>query len=79
MLERLPIESASRVRQLLREPTSPRDALLPFLRETNALGFARCKAEEFADRARDALAVLPSSEFRTLLTSLADWTGRRDK
>src|SRR5262249_16727787 len=79
MLSRLPAESVTRVRQLLRKPETPREALLPYLRETNALAYARRRAEEFAGQARSAIADLPPSESRSLLISLTDWTVRREK
>ncbi|MFL5340684.1 MAG: polyprenyl synthetase family protein [Gemmataceae bacterium] len=79
MLARTPAEQSARLRQLLRDPATPRESLLPYLRESGALGFARRRAEEFADRARDALRVLPPSELRSLLETLTDWTVRREK
>jgi hypothetical protein len=41
--------------------------------------YARRQAEEYAGRARQALTILPPSEFRKLLESLTDWTVRREK
>jgi octaprenyl-diphosphate synthase len=79
MLERTPTEQAARLRQVLRDPATPRESLQPYLRETNALGYARRRAEEFAERAREALRSIPPSEPRTLLASLTDWTIRREK
>jgi octaprenyl-diphosphate synthase len=79
MLQRVPAEQAATLRQMLRDPATPREAFAPFLRETNALGYARRRAEEFAARAREALRVLPPSEERSLLAGLTDWTVRREK
>ena len=78
-LQRLAPEQAGRLRHLLRDPATPRESLLPYLRETNALGYARQRAEEFAQRARDALRGLPATEARSILATLTDWTIRREK
>jgi octaprenyl-diphosphate synthase len=79
MLQRLPAEAAARARHLLGKPESPREALLPLLREMHAISYARRRADEFATAARDAAAELAPSEFRTILISLTDWAVRREK
>lgn len=79
MLERLQSEKAATVRSLLADPNTPREALSPYLKQTNALSYARRRAEENAAMARGSLTILPPSEFRSLLMSLTDWTVRREK
>jgi octaprenyl-diphosphate synthase len=79
VLDRLPSDEAAKVRALLVNADTPREALLPYLRQTNALNYARRRAEEFAAAARDALTVLPPSDCRSLLLALTDWTVRREK
>jgi octaprenyl-diphosphate synthase len=79
MLDRLPSDEAVRVRTMLKSETTHREAILPYLRQTNALAYARRRAEEYAAQAREALSILPMSEFRKLLESLTDWTVRREK
>lgn len=78
-LDRLPSSQAAAFRNLLRDPASSRDDLAGYLRQTGALGYARRRAEEYADRARSALNILPPSEYRTLLATMTDWTVRREK
>ncbi len=79
MLERLPSGDAAKARSLLADADTPREALLPYLRETNALAYARRRADEQAGAARASLEVLPPSEYRSLLLSLTDWCVRREK
>jgi octaprenyl-diphosphate synthase len=66
-------EEAGRVRQILRGPARDRRAALsPYLADGAALGYARRRAEEHADRARTELACLPPSECRDILTTLPE-------
>jgi octaprenyl-diphosphate synthase len=79
MLGRLPKERAAQVRQLLRNPQTARQALLPLLREAGSLEYARDRAEKISVQARACLVSLSPSEFRTILHQLTDWTIRREK
>ncbi len=72
-------EKAARVRQILRAPGNhKREALRPLLRESDALEYARGRAEEFAARARAELECLPPSECRFILEMLTERVIRRD-
>jgi octaprenyl-diphosphate synthase len=64
-------ESAARVRQILSTPGNhKREALRPYLAQTDALGYARRQAEEFAARARTELTCLAPSSCRAILETL---------
>jgi octaprenyl-diphosphate synthase len=45
---------------------------MPMLAESDALAYARRRAEEFAARARDELACLHPSEYRDILVHLTE-------
>ena len=63
----------NRLRQLLRSPGNhKREALRPYLQDSDALDYARAQAEACAARARSELKCLPSSECRTILESLTE-------
>lgn len=79
MLEKLPPDKAEQARQLLSSDTTPREDLLPYLQETGATQYARRRANEFAEQARQALHSVASSEAKEILESLTDWTVRREK
>lgn len=49
------------------------------LKDTGALDYAEAKAREYAERAKEALAVLPSSVARTSLSTLADVAVTRER
>lgn len=64
-------DASSQVRQILNSPGNhKREALAPLLAETEAIAYARRRAEEFAERARSELACLPPSECREILSGL---------
>ena len=48
------------------------DAIMTALQETNAFGYTRQLAEEEAEKARQALAMLPESDYKQALLALAD-------
>lgn len=63
--------TASRLRQVLSATGNhKRDVLRPLLASSDALDYARQKAEEFARQARAELACLPSSPARDILDTL---------
>jgi len=62
-----------RARQLLSaEGNHKREALLPLLRQSDALSYARQRALAFAGRARAELMCLPASLYRTLLEGMTE-------
>ena len=48
------------------------DAIMTALNETDAFGYARRRAEQEAEKARQALSVLPESDYKQALLALAD-------
>jgi octaprenyl-diphosphate synthase len=65
--------------QILQAPGNhKREALMPFLAESDAIEYARRRAEEFAARARAELACLPASPARALLELAADGVVHRN-
>lgn len=71
LLQRVPGDIGARIRQILNSPGNhKREALAPLLGESDAIAYARRRAEEFASEARAELACLPPSECRTILESL---------
>ena len=73
LLERASGEAASRLEQMLRAPGNhKREALHSYLVETDALAYARQRAEEFGRRASAELACLPPSPCRTILEGLTN-------
>ena len=80
MLENVRSDEAARLRALVRgHSPQRRDAIAAALEATNAVSYARRKAEEFAATARDELECLPPSEFRATLETLTHWSVRREK
>jgi octaprenyl-diphosphate synthase len=72
--------AATRLRQLLASPGNhKRDALLPCLRESDSLGYARRQAEAYAARARAELACLAPSTCRAILEALTVQVIQRDR
>ena len=70
---------AARLRKLLAEPTpAAREAIAAALKATNAVAYARHRADELAAEAADELECLPESECRGILESLTKWTTRRE-
>jgi octaprenyl-diphosphate synthase len=79
LLQDSPTEKAARVRQILRAPGNhKREALRPLLLDSDALDYARGRAEEFAARARGELECLPPSECRTILELLTERVIQRE-
>jgi octaprenyl-diphosphate synthase len=73
LLNSVPPESASRLRQILSSPGNhKREALSPYFTQSDALDYARQRAEEFASRARAELSCLVPSSYRTILEALPD-------
>jgi octaprenyl-diphosphate synthase len=73
LLEQSSPAASARMRQILCSPGNhKREKLLPFLRESDALDYARRRAEEFAHRAQAELQCLPRSVCRSILSNLAE-------
>jgi octaprenyl-diphosphate synthase len=73
LLERAPADKAAVIRQILRGGGNhKRELLKSYLLESDALPYARRRAEEFAARARADLECLPASECRTILAQLTE-------
>jgi octaprenyl-diphosphate synthase len=73
LLSRVSGESKSRLDQLLRSPGNhKREALRPFLVDSDALDYAQQRAEDFAEQARTELECLPPSPARATLALLAE-------
>jgi octaprenyl-diphosphate synthase len=75
----VPADEASRLKQQLRTGAAQRSAVVTALERTNAVGYARRRAEAFAVEAADELDCLPPSECRDLLRTLTHWAVRREK
>jgi octaprenyl-diphosphate synthase len=74
-----PEPRASVVRQILNAPGNhKREALAPFLSESDAVDYARETALSYAARARAELACLPPSPSRAILEAAADGVVHRD-
>lgn len=68
-----PAEAES-IRELLAHPgTNTRQSLLPLLESRGALQYARARAEEFTETARQHLSCLPATSARQLLEDMADF------
>ncbi|HLJ95055.1 MAG TPA: polyprenyl synthetase family protein [Gemmataceae bacterium] len=73
LLHSVPPESAARLRQILSSPGNhKREALSVYFTQSDALDYARQRAEEFASRARTELTCLGPSACRTILEHLPD-------
>jgi octaprenyl-diphosphate synthase len=71
LLNRTSTDVSSCARQVLCSPGNhKREALRPYLAQTEALSYARGRAEEFAGRARAELSCLPPSPCRLILEGL---------
>jgi octaprenyl-diphosphate synthase len=71
LLNIVPADTASRLRQILATPGNhKREALRPYLMQSDALTYATHRAEEFAARACTELACLVPSSCRTILEAL---------
>jgi octaprenyl-diphosphate synthase len=72
-------EASSKVEQVLQAPGNhKRAALAPYLRSSDAIEYARGRADEYAARARGELECLPPSECRGILEYLTERVVRRD-
>ncbi len=79
LLQQAPPERAARVQQLLRSPGNhKREALSPYLADSDALDYARERAWVYAAQARAELECLAPSECRAILELLTDRVVRRD-
>jgi octaprenyl-diphosphate synthase len=79
LLQEAPQEHSARLRQMMSSPGNhKREALRPYFAASAALDYARARAEEFADRAREELICLPPSCYRDLLEALTDRVVHRE-
>jgi octaprenyl-diphosphate synthase len=79
LLSAAPAPAAGRLRQLLTAPGNhKREALRPFLDESDAVAYATRRAREFAARARGELECLPPSPCRAVLEALTERVVARD-
>lgn len=79
MLHRVGADEATRLRKLLAEPTpATRETVAAALKATNAVAYARHRANELATEAAGELECLPESECRDILESLTKWATRRE-
>jgi octaprenyl-diphosphate synthase len=73
LLNSVPAESAARLRHILSSPGNhKREALSSYFAQSDALAYARHRAEEYAVRARTELNCLVPSSCRTILETLPD-------
>jgi octaprenyl-diphosphate synthase len=73
LLNSVPPDSATRLRQILSSPGNhKRELLSPYFTQSDALDYARQRALEFAARARAELSCLAPSSCRTILETLPD-------
>jgi len=73
LLNRAPADTGSRLRQILSSPGNhKREALRPYFAQSDALDYARMRAEEFAGWARAELKCLFSSPCRAVLEALTE-------
>src|SRR5262249_22368215 len=71
MLDQASEDLSPRLRQILHSPGNhKRETLAPYLAQTEALDYARRRAEEFAEQARAELGCLPASECKAILAAL---------
>jgi octaprenyl-diphosphate synthase len=78
LLERISPAEAGAFRRLLGRPNSKFGELHDALGETGALAAAQLCAEDFAQRAHEALKDLPATAHRAMLESICAWAVRRD-
>jgi octaprenyl-diphosphate synthase len=79
LLRQMPQEASARLHQLLGSPGNhKREALRPYLADSDALAYAAGRAEEFAAQARGELACLPPSRCRDILDALTERVVHRD-
>jgi octaprenyl-diphosphate synthase len=78
-LHRLPAAEAERLRDAIRAGEEAGPRVLAALERTEAVAYARRRAEELSRAARAELECLPRSECRSILEALTDWSVRREK
>jgi octaprenyl-diphosphate synthase len=79
LLSAAPETQGTRLRQILNAPGNhKREALAPYLAESDAIEYARRTALDYAARARAELACLPPSASRTILETAADGVVHRN-
>jgi octaprenyl-diphosphate synthase len=79
-LGELPTAGGEELRAAIRTGDAElRGRVVSSLSRTGSIVYARRRADEFARKARQALDSLPSSEFRSILELLTDWSIRREK
>jgi octaprenyl-diphosphate synthase len=79
LLSAAPAPAAGRLRQLLTAPGNhKREALRPFLDDSDAVAYATRRAREFAARARGELEGLPPSPCRAILEALTERVVERE-
>jgi octaprenyl-diphosphate synthase len=80
VLAQAPAERGARLRQILQSPGNhKREALRPYLANSDGFDYARQRALEFAAQARAELDCLPPSECRGILEVLTDRVVHRDR
>jgi octaprenyl-diphosphate synthase len=79
MLDAVPASEAAQLRQLLAEGgPHRREQIAAALTRTDAISYARQRAERFAGEASEEVVALPASSFRDILQSLPHWAVRRE-
>jgi octaprenyl-diphosphate synthase len=79
MLDAVPAKEAHRLRELLREGgPHRRERIAEALARTDAVTYARQRAERFAADAATELTELAPSQFREILATLPHWAVRRE-
>jgi octaprenyl-diphosphate synthase len=79
LLDNAAPEQGDRLRQLLRAPGNhKREMILPYLKESGAIAYARARAEGFAAQAAAELDCLPPSEARGVLSDLTEQVVHRE-
>ncbi len=79
LLHEAPAETVSRLHHVLQSPGNhKREALRPYLLDSDALTYARSRAEQFAAQAQAELACLEPSPYRTILDSLTEQVVHRN-
>jgi octaprenyl-diphosphate synthase len=74
----LPGGDADRLRQMLTATPVALDEVRALLQRSGSLAYAQRRAGDFAESARQALDLLPLSDYRNALQDLADWSIRRE-
>lgn len=64
------------IKQIRQHPEGA-EMIMDFVREHGGVEYARCKLQEFLDKATDALRVFPESQSRVFLSELAEYVADR--